>query len=464
MNLFKSIFLTTCLLVSSPQLVHSATMPTKLSVQAAIHIALESNLTLKQSEYARLDSLSNYRKVNILDTYTMQAETNVSHNPGSSSTVGDVVSTYSYLTPYGTSTQLTLSPFGVGDSRASMGISITRPLMRGSGIRAEKYNQLLTAKSSVLIQDKVLQNTQRSTILGVISAYYQAVLADAQVDIQQNAVKSAEDSAEFLRKKVDAGFEAGIGLTQADVAVMQAKESLNDARLSARSDMDALMLSMGIGVGQVPQLVDDVPDYNPPLPDLDEAIHTALTNRVEVLQLNESIAQQKRSYGIAKDQLRSDLGLNASWNSTLLNSGFIGSPLLDRGATFVGMKLSVPIDKRALREDRDSSARALDLLEKQYDFQNEQLADNVRNAYHSVEKARASVANLSENEKVISLQVYQAKRRLEEGLGTSYDLVKAQNDQASFNVQLKSAKVNLYLTQLQLRLAMGEDVIMVEPK
>ena len=461
---FTCVVLSLYLLFFCIEFTSAGIVPQKLSVLDAVEIARVNSITLKQNQYAKLDAVSNYRKVSMLTSYNVTAESSLSRQPSSGSAAGIFGTTATYLNPFGSSVQLTMNPLAVGTSRGAFGVTVNHPLMRGGGIYADRYNQLQNAKSSLVVQEKSLQNAEKSTIVNVVSAYYQAVLARAQVEIQRNAVKSAQDSAEFLRRKVDAGFEAGIGLTQADVAVMQAKESLNDAISVANSATDALMLAMGVGVGQSPELIDDVPNYDPPLPSLDEAISKALTNRIEVLQLKENIGQQKRALAIAEDQMRMGISFTASWNSSILNPGFIGSSILDLGSSFVGMKVAVPVDKRSLAEDRAISARSLNLMEKQRSFQDQQLANNVRNAYHAVEKARASVANLSENEKIVNLQQYQARRRLEEGLGTSFDLVKAQNDQASFNVQLKSAKVNLYLAHLQLQLSTGDDVEIVGAK
>jgi outer membrane protein len=359
---------------------------------------------------------------------------------------------------------MTVNPFGLGNERGAVGLSVSQPLLSGSGLFAPKYNQVMNAKSALTIQEKTATYSQQSTVFNVVSAYYQAVLARSQVGIQNSAVQAAEDSAKFLRRKVDAGFEAGIGLAQADVAVMQAKESLTSAQQNAQTALDSLMLTMGIGVGSSPELVDDVPDYDPPLPGLSEAIRTALTNRFEIVQYNEQVLEQRRALAMANDQLRSGLGVTASWTSTQANSGFVGNSLVDLASTFVGVKLTVPLDQRSLRESRDISARALDLVQKERGATDEQLADNVRLAFHSVEAARASVANLSENQKVVNLQVFQAQRRLEEGLGTTFDLVTAHNDQATFKVQLQTARVNLYLAHLQLNLAMGERVNAVGAK
>lgn len=153
--------------------------------------------------------------------------------------------------------------------------------------------------------------------------------------------------------------------------------------------------------------------------------------------------------------------MKANWSSS---SSDTGSSLLGSGESYIGMIATIPLDKRALKEDSSIASRALESLQKERTYQDEQISNEIRENYRDVEKARTSLKNLGESEKSINLQVYQARRMLEEGLGTSIDLVNAQDQLAAFRVQNKSARVNLYLAHLRLKLAMGEDVLVVGAK
>ena len=95
------------------------------------------------------------------------------------------------------------------------------------------------------------------------------MLAREEVKVREQAVKFAEEAAVGWRKREEAGMVAGIDVTRSEIQVAQTKNSLNSQQRSARNSLDRLMIAIGGGIGETPELVDTVPQIDdtaiPPL-------------------------------------------------------------------------------------------------------------------------------------------------------------------------------------------------------
>lgn len=433
-------------------------LPERLSLKDAVSVAIDKNYNLKASQASKLDALSTLRQQQIQTTYGMGVSTAIDRNTGIETMSSQFSGNLQFTGIAGTTSTLAFYPFGIGAQRSGVAFSLIHPLMKGKGRMSTKYDAVQSALTNTGIQGRQLYQTEQQTVLNVISTYYQAVLAAEQVTIQEQAVKLAEASAEYVRRRVDEGLERGILVTQQEVYVAQTKDSLNLARQSARGAMDNLMIAMGIGVGQSPTLTDPVPDSSTEMPDLSQAIQTALKNRSELSIYDEQMTDTQRKLAIKNDQLRPDLNVVASLNSSNSNPGLINTNLINSGAMTVGLMYNFPLDKRIALEERDTTARSLDTLTRQRAYSTEQISNEVRTAYRSLDSARISLGIYTQSLDTAKENLRIAQRMVEEGEGDSLSVVEAQKNLADNQSSIASAKTNLFLARKQLEYAVGQDL------
>lgn len=439
-------------------------IPDKLSVVDAVAAALGQNTDLKQAEESRLSSQSRLRIASINTTFGAGAYAGLEHSPDTSGMNAIVSGSASYKGLGGTEAEVSLSPFGIGTDSGAVGLTLRTPLMRGKGRLSEKSNALLGARSNVSIQEKQLYLTRQATTLGVIDAYYNAVLERERVKVRERALAIAEEVADGAQKRADAGLVAEIEVSRAELRVASTKDDLNLQNQTARAAMDKLMLAIGAGVGHEPVLTDGIPEADISTPDLAEAVKTALKNRSELNVSDEELSQKARDLAMAKDQLQPGLDLVGGYNYTELNSGLISSSLFGQGDATMGVELSFPLDKRIDREKSDTTSRELQVLQRVRTFQMEQIAQQVRDADRSLEAARASLSILNQNSRVAEDNLNLAQRMVDEGLVSNRETLDAQDALTGVESGLLSAKTNLYLAYLNLRYAMGEDLTTVVSK
>jgi outer membrane protein TolC len=301
-------------------------------------------------------------------------------------------------------------------------------------------------------------------VQGVIEAYLRAVNAREEVKVQERALETSQIAADGARERAKERQVTEIEVARADIRVAQTKNQLNLQKQSAQGALDALMVAIGEGVGKTPELTDAVPDIEPNIPTLADAMNKALENRVELSIYDMQLSEQERLLSVKKDKLKPSMDVVAGFNSLNNNPGLISRSLLDLGAFTAGLEYRVPMDKRALKEDRDTAARNLEVLKKLRVYQMEQVAESVRNAYRAVEASKTSVEILGQNLKIAQDNVALAQEMLDEGLDDNRNLLDGQQALTRAESGLLSAKVELYMSTINLKYAMGEDLAAIGTK
>ena len=298
-------------------------IPAKLGLADAVSIALGMNPDLKQAEESKRTSLANLRIANYGTALNFGTTTNLNRAAGNSDLSSLVTSSLSLENPRGTQASLDMSPLGLGTKHGGLGATLRQALGRGFGPLSGKGLALKSAQSGAKVESKQLYITRQATVQSVVESYYGAVLAREEVKVREQAVTIAEKAADDLRKREEAKMVAGIDVSRAEIQVAQSKNSLNSQQRSARNSLDRLMIAIGGGIGQTPELTDSVPAVDPRIPPLDDALKAALDNRGELTIYDERLAEQERQVAVAKDQLRPQLDLVAGFNGTRGSEGFL---------------------------------------------------------------------------------------------------------------------------------------------
>jgi len=439
-------------------------IPAKLSLGDAVRLSMGLNVSLKSAAEAQKASLSGLRIAKLNTSYSVGSNLNIQHSSSSSGLSQLVFSDLNYTNPIGTEAVLRLSPLGVGNQFGSVGLLVRQPLMKGRGILSQRGSLLRSAQSDVTIREYDLYRSRQTTVLSVIESYYGAVLAQERLKVEEQALFIAEEVADGTRKREAAGLMTGIQVTRSDLNVARTRDSLNLQRQSSRGSLDKLMLAIGGGIGETPELTDPLPETAPEPPTLEDAIRTALIKRPELRVLDERIANQTRALAIRRDAFRPALNAVARFDSTNPDTGLISGSMFDMGSTVLGVEFNVPIDTRALQENHDTAKRSLAIIQEQQNFEMDQITEEVRRAYRDLEAAKLSFEIYSQNLAVALDGLRLARRMVEEGEGSNRDVLDAQDALTSTQSGVLSAKTDLYLAGIRLRYAMSEDLTTVGSK
>lgn len=435
-------------------------IPAKLTLREAISLALNANVNLKSSRVSQQTAVSRLRTANFNTTYGIGSSFNLEHTPDTDGVSSLVSTNITYKNLLGTQAAISLSPVGTGSNRGSVELQLTHPLLRGRGALSSMADTVQSARSNVSTGNNNLYQSKQGTVMSVIRAYYNAILAREEVGVQEKAVEFAQIAFDGARKREEAGLIAGIDVTRAETSLAQTKDTLQLQRQSAKGAIDQLLLAIGFGVGQTPELSDDIPepDKLASIPSIEDAIKTALKNRSELDVFDTKIDDQRRRLAIAQDQLRPALNLVTSYNTANTTSGTISSTIFDSASFTTGLQLSFPMDTRTSESERDISERELKNLAEQRAYKGDQIAEEIRDAYRSLESTKTSITIYSQNLSAAETRLHIAQRMIEEGLGSNREELEAREALIQVQSSLLAAKKDYYLAGVNLRYAMGEDI------
>jgi outer membrane protein TolC len=246
--------------------------------------------------------------------------------------------------------------------------------------------------------------------------------------------------------------------SQAELNAAQTKNQLNIQRQSAKGAMEDLMVAMGVGVGQTPELTDPLPTGEVKVPDLATALQTAFDKRSELVVYDLQLSDQARRVGVAKEEMRSRTDAVLRFVSRDDDTGLMSRSIFDNGTMTAGIEHTFPVDRRVSEQKKENAERDFEITKQLRLYETEKVAEEVRSACRAVESARLSLEIFSQNMKLADDNVRRAQRMLEEDLGTTRDLLDAQAALVRVEGGRLSALVDLYLASVNLKQAMGEDL------
>lgn len=435
-------------------------VPAKLSLKDSISLAVNYNSRHRDSYVNVQDARSRLRSAGELRKSTWDSNiTQTAVNNRSDTLDSNVGSTYSIAQRGGTNLEFNgqLPWVGNGSRGGELGVQVAMPLARGKGKTSSTRTSLDRAELSLRNQELSHFINQQDLVTQVVAAYYNALRARELIEVQKRSVAFNQQVVSDTEKRLAAGLITEIDLTRAQQQLSSAQVLLVNRTQSSQNSLDNLVLLLGLPVGSFPDLTDTVP-YTPIEVDVDASIREALAHRPELEQYHIQRAQAHIDFAVAKDQRKPKADLVA--NLTNVGFGFLGGGGIGRVLTSIlGLRLSVPVSKRSIEETEAQSERNLSIIDYLERNQKEQITQEVRNLARSAETARKNLELLTSNLKIAQRAVQIAQRFIEEGLKDNRDLLDAQQTVTNTESSILDAQVNYFLTMVNLREALGQDLL-----
>jgi outer membrane protein len=367
---------------------------------------------------------------------------------------------------------------------SSLSVSFSQPLWRNFLTDGNRVN-VATNEHQQTIADIRLQEQLVGTEAGVRNAYLSLVGAIEGQKVAQQNMDLATESLKEARARVAVGTSAQIDIVQADAQVASMQEQLIVAQAQIGTAEDALrsliMDPARPDYWQVHLVPTDSIELTPRAVDVDAAIKTALSGRLD-------LAIQKRSLEITDLNVRLDrnnthpqVNLNVNYTATgtggtqlVFGSGF-PPPVLSRtdksfssvlGDTFGGayptwqasVSVAYPLGRSAAEASlaeaqlqRQQQAIGLQALQLQ-------IVQQVREAAREVESSYQRVQATGKALEATQRQLDAEKRRFDVGLSTTFELQQRQLQLAQARQSDLNAKIayNRALITLDAVLKIGQ--------
>ena len=350
-----------------------------------------------------------------------------------------------------TAWQNVVSPF-TADKSLTTTLRASVPIYQGGQALAN----IKGAEKRVEAGEFDLKSTELSVFSQVVAAYMDVIRTDAITGLSQKNVDVLEVNLKYTRDR----FEVG-DLTRTDVAQSEARLALARSDLkTAQSQLIAARETYIQVVGHAP--VDLQPP--PPLPGLpdtpDNAVDIALANNPDLASARKSKDASTYAVRAAQGQRLPTVSVfTQGQHLTYLGSApdFPGLPTGDQESVAIGAQLTLPLYQGGApgARVRQSKAQEEQAIEKVTSVERNVVAQT-RSLYSSWQANNEVIASnkVAVDANSLSLQGVRAENTV--GTRTILDILNAEQEEFSSQVQLVTAQRNAYVAGFSLLAAMGK--------
>lgn len=422
-----------------------------VTLTQAIQIALANNTQIKRSLLTLKDADQQVRiawsevmpEITGSATYTRNLEIPVNFVPAR------------FFDPNAPADELVPLQFGT-DNNWNGGFSVNQTIFRGEAIVGITSSQLF--KSA---QAENLRATTQQIVTDTRIAYYNVLVAEEQLRLQQATVDRLRENLRENRSRQQAGLideyavlqvEVQLSnqepqLTQAKYAVEQAYRELNvtlglpiEVPLTVQGDLNSFQIGAEGAAEEENQNIKEVDDMTPySFDEQKELVDVAADFRGDIRVLNKQEDLKEREIKAIQSRFLPTLSANYNLNWSAAQAGspvFFGSEETRARSQTVGVTLSLPLFQGF---ERSANLQIAKIEQKDIELQQEFALRSAKNEIQSArEDLNQAIETAPAREKALrqAREGYnRAKARLSNGIGSQIDVTEAE-------FQLRQAEVN----------------------
>jgi len=316
------------------------------------------------------------------------------------------------------------------------------------------HHLVLSARANAQAQLENERATQQDITLTVDQAFYQALTAQAVLQVAKETVAERQASVDQISVLTASKLRSDLDLSFANVQLSQARLLFLDAQNSAQDAMSSLNTVLGSDSDQQYTLVDESsanPESAPP--NAEPLVQTAFSARPDLAALNaQSLAA--RQYSTAERDL---------WMPTVSAIATVGGApvradqIQSSWYGAAGANISIPVFNGFLFDarSREAKLRANAAQEQVRDLRNV-IARDVRNAVLNAQNAFQRIGVTQEMLKESNMALNLAQARYQIGLSGIVELSQAQLSQTQAQIAYASARYAYQTSLAVLRYQLGQ--------
>lgn len=344
-------------------------------------------------------------------------------------------------------------------------LSYKQPLLRGAW-REYATVQQRQADLAWKRQSEHERQVRHTLIKDVSFAYWDLVLARAQLEVARAGLDLAKAQLDQDQKRLDAGIGIQLDVFAAETEVATNEERVLQAELSVRQAADGLKTMIIPGTDAA--LWDTLLVPSTPLaaeasaagvPDWSSALQVALEKRADLRQQRLAIDEAALSHQAREHERQGALDLELTASST----GFDGdsAQAFESAVTYefptwrAALTYSIPLSNRTAKNAAKAawaSARSARLV---YDQLETQAASEVREAVRQCRFQAEAVRRARKSLDLAQRQLAAEQARSREGISTNFEVLRLQRDLTTAMSNERTARVNFAKAQVGLRAAQG---------
>lgn len=332
--------------------------------------------------------------------------------------------------------------------------TITQPLLRGFG---KEYT--LSSLYGAQFSDRT---ARRSLHLAQVRVILQAVQSMFEVSKQMKLVEYDTETLERLKKfcvstemKEKIGLCDSLDVYRAKTELKRAEDALNSSLEHLGDAKDSLRETLALPL-DLPINVKVAIEYSPVDISIDEAISTALKNRIELDQVEDQLMETRRLQRIAKKNLWPELNLVIDYSNYGRDELFSNTWTNRRESKWgIGFTTSANVERVNETAAYQQSVIAVDEAGINVAQTKDNIVLEVKRTLRTLDRA---VDKISVQEAQIlnaQSEYHLARLKFEHGLANNFDLIQAEKNLISAQTALIGAIIEHKINEFKLLAALG---------
>ena len=336
----------------------------------------------------------------------------------------------------------------------SLRVSVVQPLLRGGGV-VVATRPIKDAEYNLRVEEARLRAEILRITAATKSAYYNVIRSEKIIALTEEAIRRDKTLVEASKALFEAGIVTKRDVFSAELSLAEDTAGLVDAQAELVAALNVLLDTLGLPFATPVALLDKDIGIQPVPIELERWIATAITNRPEIVEVEERLEQSLLNIKVARNTVFPQLDLVAAYERAQ-NPSVVGRSLdLRDQAWSVGLVVSVPIGNVAARAGLTITETAHALLQQQLLQTKRQIElevrTNVVQLRRSLERIRPLTVAIEKAQGKLEI----ARARFALGQATNFDITDAQEDLLDAETELLEAIVeyNTALAQLEASIA-----------
>jgi len=335
-----------------------------------------------------------------------------------------------------------VGPFAYSQAQGAVSMAVYDPVGRRNYQASRETERAATLSA---------KDARELVVLGVAGSYLQIIATAARIDSQRAQVANAQAVADQAQVRKTAGTNSRIDVMRTLVELESQKQRLNALESDFRKQKIALARAIGLPLDRELILSEPLSPAVVPVPDAAEAVQRAIQNRSDLRAAEAQVRAAERAVAAAHAERLPSISFNGDY-------GVLGpNPTQSHGVYSVTGSVSVPIFTGGrIKADIQQAEATLHQRQAELADQKGQVEQEVRTSLIELETALGQIQLAQNNRNYASETLREARDRFNLGVGTTVEVVQAQEQVASAESDFVSSMFALDLARLTLSRATGE--------
>jgi outer membrane protein len=324
-------------------------------------------------------------------------------------------------------------------------------------ISPEREAQSKQLELSAQIAQTQWQQAQQALIMRTAQRYFDVVGAEQTLSVLQRQQKAMQQAAAEISKRQSVGDASVMDVQEANARVSEIRAQV----LTHENNLANKKVAYRQLTGQEPTQLLPIGNINLTPPNLADA-NTWVQRAKQQSPSLQMMGLQQAIQGQEAKRIKAGNAMTVNWVAQaqmdrLSGQGMYGSASNQTAQYMVGIQLNAPLSTGGMVESREREAlKQVEKLRYDQEAVEQQIEQQVRDAWQSLSTAQARLQALSQSEQASKARLTSTRQAHRTGARTTNELLGAEHDAAQAELALVQLRIQTAMEQLRLSAASGE--------